>query len=203
MTVTEHTQDHAPLRSARLRAISQALHDSLENTVARYAPVDTPESYGRFLQMQYLFQSELQHLYNDPALIALFPDLPGRCRAEAAKADLIDLGVELPAPVPGAVKNPSKAQALGWVFVSEGSKLGAGVLIKQARLLGLSETHGARHMGEPAEGRGRNWKSFIEMLDAVELTPEEDTELEQAANDAFSRFTFLLEQTYVKQPELA
>lgn len=66
-----------------------------------------------------------------------------------------------------------------------------------------SETHGARHMGEPAEGRGRNWKSFIEMLDSVELTPEEDAELEQAANDAFSRFTFLLEQTYVKQPELA
>ena len=122
---------------------------------------------------------------------------------EFAPQDLIDLGVELPAPVAGAVHTPNKAQALGWVFVSEGSKLGAGVLIKQARLLGLSETHGARHMGEPAEGRGRNWKSFIEMLDAVELTPEEDAQLEQAANDAFSRFTFLLEQTYVKQTELA
>jgi len=201
-----NTPDTAPRpseRSKRLTLATRETHDTLGVKVMGRDPFGSLVNYTHFAMAQYLFLTELAALHTDERLTRHIPNLPERCRADMIKADLIDLGVELPAPVPGAVKNPSKAQALGWVFVSEGSKLGAGILIKQARLLGLSETHGARHMGEPAEGRGRNWKSFIEMLDAVELTPEEDTELEQAANDAFSRFTFLLEQTYVKQPELA
>jgi len=201
-----NTPDTAPRpseRSKRLTLATRETHDTLGVKVMGRDPFGSLVNYTHFAMAQYLFLTELAALHTDERLTRHIPNLPERCRADMIKAALIDLGVELPAPVPGAVKNPSKAQALGWVFVSEGSKLGAGVLIKQARLLGLSETHGARHMGEPAEGRGRNWKSFIEMLDAVELTPEEDTELEQAANDAFSRFTFLLEQTYVKQPELA
>lgn len=190
-------------RSKRLTLATRETHDTLGEKVMGRDPFGSLTNYTHFATAQYLFLTELAALHIDPRLTQHIPNLPERCRAEQITADLIDLGVELPAPVTGAIKNLSKAQALGWVFVSEGSKLGAGVLIKQARLLGLSETHGARHMGEPAEGRGRNWKSFIEMLDAVELTPEEDTELEQAANAAFSRFTFLLEQTYVKQPEQA
>jgi heme oxygenase len=47
-------------------------------------------------------------------------------------ADLADLDTEVPAPVAGALHLPSKAQALGWLFVSEGSKLGAAFLIKRA-----------------------------------------------------------------------
>ncbi|MFK7604558.1 MULTISPECIES: biliverdin-producing heme oxygenase [unclassified Pseudomonas] len=190
-------------RSKRLTLATRETHDTLGDKVMGRDPFGSLDNYTHFATAQYLFLTELAPLHTDPRLTQHIAHLPERCRASQIKADLIDLGVELPAPAPGAVTNPSKAQALGWVFVSEGSKLGAGVLIKQARLLGLSETHGARHMGEPAEGRGRNWKSFIEMLDSIELTPEEDAELEQAANDAFSRFTFLLEQTYAKQPELA
>ena len=200
------TPDTAPRpseRSKRLTLATRETHDTLGVKVMGRDPFGSLVNYTHFAMAQYLFLTELAALHTDERLTRHIPNLPERCRADMIKADLIDLGVELPAPVPGAVKNPSKAQALGWLFVSEGSKLGAAFLIKRAVGLGLSETHGARHMGEPAEGRGRNWKSFIEMLDAVELTPEEDTELEQAANDAFSRFTFLLEQTYVKQPELA
>jgi len=127
--------------------------------------------------------------------------LPARCRAEAAKADLADLDTEVPAPVAGAVKNPGKAAALGWLFVSEGSKLGAAFLIKRAVGLGLSETFGARHLGEPAGGRAEGWKSFVKTLDSLEFSAQEEAEIEQAAVDAFNRFTVLLEQAYT--PELA
>ncbi len=203
MTVTEHTQDHAPLRSARLRAISQALHDRLEHTVARYAPFDTPQSYARFLQMQYLFQSELQHLYNDPALIALFPDLPERCRAEAAKADLLDLGVAIPQPVPGALSEPSQATALTWIRVSEGSKLGAAILIKRANALGYTASFGARHLAEPEGGRGKGWKAFNAIFDALPFSAAEEAQADQAANDAFARLQVLLQHTYADHKETA
>jgi len=191
MTTIEH-----PSRSARLRALSQDLHERLEQAVLAYAPFDSRESYTRFTQMQYLFQAELKSLYQDPALIALFPDLPQRCRAEAARADLEDLGAALPAPLPGALQAPSQATALTWIRVSEGSKLGAAILIKRANALGLDEHFGARHLAEPAGGRAQAWKAFNATFDALPWSREEEAQADQAALDAFSRLHALLQHTY-------
>ncbi len=195
------TAQRPALRSQRLNQITHEPHSKLDTLVKAHAPFETQANFARFVVAQYLFQSELVSLYNDAELTAIVPDLPARCRAEAAKADLADLDTEVPAPVAGAVNNPSKASALGWLFVSEGSKLGAAFLIKRAVGLGLSETFGARHLGEPAGGRAEGWKSFVKTLDALEFSAEEEAEIEQAAVDAFNRFTVLLEQAYT--PELA
>ncbi|PKH27097.1 heme oxygenase [Pseudomonas sp. 43NM1] len=200
--MTSHDTAQRPaLRSQRLNQITNAPHTKLDALVKAHAPFETQANFARFVVAQYLFQSELVALYNDAELTAIVPDLPARCRAEAAKADLADLDTEVPAPVAGAVKNPGKAAALGWLFVSEGSKLGAAFLIKRAVGLGLSETFGARHLGEPAGGRAEGWKSFVKTLDSLEFSAQEEAEIEQAAVDAFNRFTVLLEQAYT--PELA
>ncbi|MFL1516905.1 biliverdin-producing heme oxygenase [Pseudomonas prosekii] len=198
---SQDTAQRPALRSQRLNQITNAPHTKLDALVKAHAPFETQANFARFVVAQYLFQSELVALYNDAELTAIVPDLPARCRAEAAKADLADLDTEVPAPVAGAVKNPGKAAALGWLFVSEGSKLGAAFLIKRAVGLGLSETFGARHLGEPAGGRAEGWKSFVKTLDSLEFSAQEEAEIEQAAVDAFNRFTVLLEQAYT--PELA
>ncbi|NIL18551.1 biliverdin-producing heme oxygenase [Pseudomonas sp. AN3A02] len=197
------TAERPSLRSQRLNQITNEPHTKLDALVKAHAPFETQANFARFVVAQYLFQSELVALYNDAELIKIVPDLAERCRAEAAKLDLGDLDTEVPAPVAGAVKNPSKAEALGWLFVSEGSKLGAAFLIKRAVGLGLSETFGARHLGEPAGGRAEGWKRFTRTLDALEFTAEEEAEVEKAAVDAFVRFTVLLEQAYASAPELA
>ncbi|MCU1752409.1 biliverdin-producing heme oxygenase [Pseudomonas sp. 6D_7.1_Bac1] len=197
------TSERPSLRSQRLNQITNEPHTRLDALVKAHAPFETQANFARFVVAQYLFQSELVSLYNDAELIAIVPDLPERCRAEAAKADLADLETDVPAPVPGAVNNPSKAQALGWIFVSEGSKLGAAFLIKRAVGLGLSETFGARHLGEPAGGRAEGWKRFVKTLDSLEFSAEEEAAVEKGAIDAFNRFTVLLEQAYATAPELA
>jgi len=184
------------LRSLRLRLASAVLHDELEHTVGAYAPFDSRDSYGRFLQMQYLFQSELKGLYTDPHLNTLFPDLASRCRADAALADLQDLGLPVPESVPGALEKPGVATALTWIRVSEGSKLGAAILIKRAEAMGLSETFGARHLAEPEGGRMRGWKAFNVIFDALPFTPAEEADADRAAVDAFSRLHILLRHTY-------
>lgn len=197
------TASEKALRSQRLNQITLEPHSKLDALVKAHAPFETRASFARFVVAQYLFQSELVELYNDAELTAIIPDLPARCRAEAAKADLADLDTEVPAPVAGAVNNPSKARALGWLFVSEGSKLGAAFLIKRAVALELSESFGARHLGEPAGGRAEGWKSFVRTLDALPFTAEEEAEAEQGALDAFNRFTVLLEQAYATEAEPA
>lgn len=198
---TPDTAQRPALRSQRLNQITHEPHSKLDALVKAHAPFETPANFARFVVAQYLFQSELVALYNDPELVALVGDLPARCRAEAAKADLADLDTEVPAAVAGAVNNPSKAEALGWLFVSEGSKLGAAFLIKRAVGLGLSETFGARHLGEPAGGRAQGWKTFVKTLDELELSADEEAEMDKGAIDAFNRFTVLLEQAYATTPE--
>ncbi|KTC55000.1 heme oxygenase [Pseudomonas fluorescens ABAC62] len=197
------TAERPSLRSQRLNQITNEPHTKLDALVKAHAPFETQANFARFVVAQYLFQSELAALYNDAELIKLVPDLPARCRAEAAKLDLADLDTDVPAAVAGAVSNPSKAEALGWLFVSEGSKLGAAFLIKRAVSLGLSETFGARHLGEPAGGRAEGWKSFTRTLDGLQLNAEEEAAVEKGAVDAFVRFTVLLEQAYASTPELA
>jgi len=187
------TTERPSLRSQRLNQITNEPHTKLDALVKAHAPFETQANFARFVVAQYLFQSELVALYNDAELIKIVPDLAERCRAEAAKRDLSDLDTEVPAPVAGAVKNPSKAEALGWLFVSEGSKLGAAFLIKRAVGLGLSETFGARHLGEPAGGRAEGWKSFTRTLDALEFSAEEEAAVEKGAVDWFVRFTVLLD----------
>ena len=200
---TADSASRPALRSQRLNQITNEPHQKLDALVKAHKPFDDVASFARFVVAQYLFQSELKALYTDPALKEIVPDLPERCRAEQAKADLADLNTEVPAPVAGAVNSPSKAEALGWIFVSEGSKLGAAFLIKRAVGLGLSDSFGARHLGEPAGGRAEGWKSFIKTLDGLELSAEEEADLDKGAVAAFERFTVLLEHAYAAQPELA
>ncbi|MBV6287260.1 biliverdin-producing heme oxygenase [Pseudomonas aegrilactucae] len=195
------TAERPALRSQRLNQLTHAPHSELDALVKSHAPFETRESFARFVLAQYLFQSELQALYTDPQLIAIVPDLAERCRAEQARLDLVDLDTGVPAAFPGAVENPSLGAAMGWIFVSEGSKLGAAFLIKRAVGLGLSDSFGARHLGEPAGGRAEGWKQFTRTLDGLELSAEEEAAAEQGAVAAFERFTALLKHAYATAPK--
>ena len=195
------TAERPALRSQRLNQLTHAPHSELDALVKSHAPFETRESFARFVVAQYLFQSELQALYSDPQLIAIVPDLAERCRAEQAGLDLADLDTAVPAPFPGAVNNPSLGAAMGWIFVSEGSKLGAAFLIKRAVGLGLSDSFGARHLGEPAGGRAEGWKQFTRILDGLELSAAEEAAAEQGAVAAFERFTELLKHAYATAPK--
>ena len=106
------TAPEKSLRSQRLNQITHEPHSKLDALVKAHAPFETRASFARFVVAQYLFQAELVELYNDAELTAIVPDLPARCRAEAARADLADLDTDVPPPVAGALKNPSKARAL-------------------------------------------------------------------------------------------
>jgi heme oxygenase len=180
------------LRSQRIRELTHDLHKRLEDTVSEWAPTETHAGFTRFVQMQYLFQSEIQALYHDAQLIKLFPDLPERCRVKAAEADLADLGSAIPEAVPGALQSPTQAQAMAWIRVSEGSKLGAAILFRHAVSLGYSQTRGARHLAEPEGGRARGWKAFNAIFDNLQLSVEEEAQVDQASRDAFARLELLL-----------
>ncbi|TPG90015.1 biliverdin-producing heme oxygenase [Pseudomonas caspiana] len=193
---TEQTVQRPALRSHRINQVAHSPHTKLNALIKTHEPFKNRANFARFAVAQYLFHSEMLPLYNDPELTAIIPDLPTRCRAQAAKSDLADLETEMPQPVPDAIKNLTKAEALGWLFVSEGSKFGAAIMIKYAVALGLSETFGARHLADPGNSCAQDWNHFIRTLDELEFNVEAEAEVDKGVVDAFNRFVLLLDQAY-------
>ena len=175
--------DQPMTRAERLKQETHALHERLDTSIAGKDPFATRERYAAFVEIQYRFYTAIEPLYRDGRLAGLIPGLAARSRLEAARCDLADLGREPPDVAPMAIP---EAEGLGWLYVSEGSTLGAAFLLKAVEAIGLSETHGARHLAAAPEGRGRHWRDFKDALNAVPLSAEEEADVVAGANAAFA-----------------
>ena len=190
-------------RSKRLKAATHTTHDRLDNTIMAAEPFASRERYGLFLAVQHAFHREIDALYDDPALDALLPDLKGRRRFGLIEQDLADLGLSRPAytadPVFSAGASPDLPTAMGWLYVAEGSNMGAAFLLKAAMKLGLSEEFGARHLAGAPEGRGLHWRTFTSALDMVPLSDEEEARVVAGSEAAFSRVHALVKAAFASQ----
>jgi heme oxygenase len=179
--------------SDRLRAQTRTTHQGVDDAIMAAKPFASPQAYGRFLKVQHGIHFDVAPLYDNTELARAFLDLSGRGRLHAVEQDLADLGIDCPEiATPPATASIDMPQALGWLYVVEGSNLGAAFLLKYARKMGLSETHGARHLAEPPEGRAPYWKTFKTALNAVDLTANEDARAIAGAQDAFARVRALI-----------
>lgn len=190
-------------RAKRLKAATNETHERLDKSIMDGEPFASRERYGLFVTVQYLFHREIDVLYANAALDRLLPDLKGRCRLGLIAQDLNDLGIAVPdaktPPVFTVGADADIPAALGWLYVAEGSNLGAAFLLKEAEKLGLSETFGARHLAAAPEGRGLHWKTFTTALDAVALSDAEEERAIAGARAAFVRVQGLVNNLLVQQ----
>lgn len=197
-------EPHASARSKRLKAETNTTHDRLDRTIMAHDPFASRDRYGLFVKVQHAFHCEIDALYDDAVLDRLLPDLGGRRRLPKIRQDLADLGIAEPqcsrGPAFRAGMEPDLPSALGWLYVAEGSNLGAAFLFKDAVKLGLSETFGARHLAGAPEGRGLHWRTFTAALDTVPLSSTEDARAIAAAEAAFRRVHALVEQMFAALP---
>lgn len=184
-------------RAKILKERTHAAHECLDQRIMAAEPFASRSRYGRFLLVQHAFHRDIDALYDSAALDRLLPDLRGRRRLPAIGKDLADLGLLSPASTTAPVFVPSAepdiAIAFGWLYVAEGSNLGAAFLLKEAANLGLSESFGARHLAGAPEGRGLHWRTFTQALNAVELTDGEEQRVITGAVAAFARVQDLVE----------
>ncbi|MEC5398544.1 biliverdin-producing heme oxygenase [Uliginosibacterium sp. H1] len=182
--------------SARLKQETASQHERMHRLMERAQPFSSRESYARFVAAQYLFQRDVEHLFGDPAVQAAVPDLAQRGRADASSADLVDLGAAVPAEAVTS-HGVGMPEALGWLYVSEGSTLGAAFLFKEAQAkLGLSAEFGARNLAAYPDGRAIVWRRFVASLDSDELAPALHDGVIAGANAAYDRFGRLLERFF-------
>lgn len=190
--MTTATLEHpVESRAKRLKDLTHTTHDRLDKSIMAGNPFASRERYALFVGVQHAFHREIDALYFDPTLDAVLPDLQGRRRFSLITQDLADLGVT-PATIdtPPAFARGTSVDlptALGWLYVAEGSNLGAAFLLKAAAGLGLSETFGARHLAAAPEGRGLHWKTFTAALDSLPLSEEAEARVTAGATAAFNR----------------
>jgi heme oxygenase len=174
-----------PGRALRLREATRDVHAALDAALMARESFASREGYAPFLVMQLGFHRAVAPLYDDPALQAVLPGLATRERLTLLERDITDLG--LPLPAAEAVPPPlGLGEALGWLYVAEGSNLGAAVLRKLVAQIGLSDTFGARHLAPAEEGPAAHWRTFTAAFDAVPLDEAGEAAAVAGARDAFA-----------------
>ncbi len=183
------------VRSKRLQSATAGNHKRLDTRIMAAAPFANRTRYGLFLIVQHQFHRDVDVLYDNAVLDTLLPDLAGRRRLPLIAQDLTDLGLSAPVSEVAPAFGPSVdlAAALGWLYVAEGSNLGAAFLLKEAANLDLGETFGARHLAAAPEGRGLHWRTFTAALDAAELSDDEERRVIVGAVAAFARVAALVD----------
>ena len=163
-------------------------HERMHTLMAKADVFSSLEKYALFTLSQYYFQLEIEHLFQQDQVALHITDLDIRGRSAQALLDLQDLGIQPQGQTLESL-NVTFPAALGWIYVSEGSTLGAAFLFKQAQqCLGLSAENGARNLAAYPEGRAKVWKRFVQALDQAELSPSQKDEVIQGALDAFKYF---------------
>ncbi|KRG43367.1 hypothetical protein ARC20_09985 [Stenotrophomonas panacihumi] len=187
----------AASRVENLRQLTRDTHARLDHAVMAQGIFRDRARFAGFLRMQHGFHADIAPLYARADLLAHFPDLAARTRLDLVAADLCALGGDLPPPrreLP-ASSLPLPA-ALGWLYVAEGSNLGAAVILKLASSLGLGVHFGASHLAPAAEGVANHWRRFTSALDAVALDAHEEADVVAGARAAFTRVHVHLREAF-------
>jgi heme oxygenase (biliverdin-IX-beta and delta-forming) len=186
-------QPLSPPLSQRLKHETEALHLQMHDLMERAQPFSSRAHYAGFLAVQYLFQRDIEYLLDRPGIRQVIHDAAQRGREHAALCDLQDLGMPVPHE-PLATLDVTMPEALGWLYVSEGSTLGAAFLLKEAQArLGLSSTFGARNLSAYEGGRAHAWRRFVAALDDDMVPASQHDAIIEGACAAFRRFGELLQ----------
>jgi heme oxygenase len=161
----------------RIRKETQHLHTALENDLPVMRPEFQLSGYRRLLARFYGFYTPAEtSLCRVPCLQSALTDWPKRRKIEWLVTDLTALGfsarqvADLPLcshlpPLPGT------AEALGCLYVLEGSTLGGGIIGRHLRAtLQLEPENGACFFGSYGEQTGPMWKTFQGAL--LSIAPE-------------------------------
>ena len=170
----------------RLKYSTRTHHDGVDSMVMKSEPFANEDNYRKFLRLQHIFHLSVAPLYQHPDLQALFPGLAELPRLSAVESDLNDLGLKAEVDASLLATPTDLYQAIGWLYCSEGSNIGAAFLYKETQKLKFDADHGARHLAAHSEGRAPHWRKFVAQLDALSLTEEQEALAIKGAMDAFA-----------------
>ncbi|MBE0459339.1 biliverdin-producing heme oxygenase [Pseudoalteromonas prydzensis] len=188
--------------TAQFKTETTTIHDGLDKAIMTKRPFSSIERYALFLQIQLAFHIAVAPLYHDKKFQDCIAGLASMQRLDAVYDDLCDLSFKQQADdilkQHSDTRTFSFEQGLAWLYVVEGSNLGAEYLLKAAKRINLSETFGARHLAPAEQGRSVAWQQFSNSINKIELDELQIKNALIAAQQAFSFVRELVDKTFAQ-----
>jgi len=177
--------------SEKLKTNTKSNHQELEKKlVAQMRAMRNAENYTQLLSLFYSFFGGLELLINKQLDAAFLPDYLQRRKTAALADDLMKLGATLPELATGdalpAITN--QFEALGALYVIEGSTLGGKIISKMVKQqLQFPDDTGLSFFNGYGEQTDAMWNRFKQAINQEALVPHEDVIVE-TANETFAKF---------------
>lgn len=177
----------------QLKSGTAAVHASLERRLLLAQAAPTLASYSSYLRAMHGFIAPLEEGFRQlPGPWAATLDLNRRCKADLIVADLGALSSRLGPSAPALVRcadlpaQGSVAQALGALYVLEGSTLGARWLLRHLAPLEIESA--SAYLSSYGDDLGFMWQKMRTALLAHSAQrPEQDPQVVAAALETFER----------------
>ncbi|MET0533374.1 MAG: biliverdin-producing heme oxygenase [Steroidobacter sp.] len=185
MSIEETTAADAHTFSRRnsLRGATDHLHRDLDRIVAGFN-LGEAAHYRRFLQANAATLIAIEQLLETAGVAQLLPDWAERSRRETILADLHHLDARVQ-PLALRRTAPTPAEVFGILYVLEGSRLGARVLLDQVQASGDENVRKAS--GYLRHGPSNLWRTFLEQLETHQAA-DDQTQTVSGAVYAFTMF---------------
>ena len=183
--------------SETLKQFTLPAHQELEKKmIVEMRGMRSLDDYARLLQLFYSYFGGLERLVDSLVDEKVLPDYPARRKTAAIAADLHILNATIPAISDHLPEITNPAEALGALYVMEGSTLG-GQHIKKivAKQLDIEGDCATSFFGGYGENTASMWESFKQALDNYS-SPAYDPLIIESANQTFQTFSRLFDIHY-------
>lgn len=174
--------------STNIKEATKAAHLNLEKKVIeKLKAIRSNADYADFLKYFYTYFSQVEQSIAPYITEQLLPDYKDRRNSSYLKNDIEELGGhtgETPSIALPVIEN--QLQALGALYVMEGSIMGGSIIIKMLEKGGI--TKGISFFSGYGEATGQKWGIFTAVMNQAATSPEQEAIAIQAANEAFTCF---------------
>lgn len=173
-----------------LRERSASAHQQLEKiVVAKLKSIRSQEDYAELLKLFYAYFNRLEHVIEPFITDEILPDRSERRHSGFLANDIISLGGTTDdILVPEVPEVNNLVQALGALYVMEGSIMGGAVIVQMLGKYGI--TTGTSFFSGYGSQTPIKWAFFMESLNK-NITASAQQEVIEAAVDTFDRFAFV------------
>lgn len=192
----------------RIKAATQVYHDQTEQLSSRPVAEFTLSDYQQFLRVNHLFHGSVEQALANALPESLREPLRWSERRKALRIqqDLDELGAEYNASEWLSLPLGSVPEALGAMYVAEGSTLG-GIMMKKLwqghPVIGACSSFA--FLGCYGSQTGTYWKSFMSLLEATLDHPDEQEAAILSAQSTFRFYETCHQRTHASdvQPPIA
>jgi heme oxygenase len=181
--------------STNIKEATSTAHQQLEKkVVVRMKAIRSNEDYAGFLKCFYAYFSEIEKAIAPFITSDILPDYADRRHASFLKNDIEALGGttdHLPAVTIPAITNT--LQALGALYVMEGSIMGGSIIVQMLAKGGI--TKGVSFFSGYGEATPAMWGKFISVLNAQAATATEEAAAITTANETFNHFGYVFDNS--------